>query len=101
MNKALAPVVIRRAEVAALGAQRAHGATGFLTWVIAGNRGARKFYEGLGGELLVGQPFEWDGMNLVEAGYGWRDLDAMAAACASTPAKQHPHTTQTQDGRAA
>jgi GNAT superfamily N-acetyltransferase len=78
-----------RALVAAvLDAQRAHGATGFLTWVIAGNHGARKFYEGLGGELLVLQPFEWDGMHLVEVGYGWRDLDALATAVAAT---QIPH----------
>ena len=48
---------------------------------IAGNKGARAFYEGLGGELIVAQPFQWDGMDLTEAGYGWRDLDALAAAC--------------------
>jgi len=66
-------------------AQRAHGATGLLTWVIAGNRGARAFYEVLGAELLVEQPFQWDGMDLVEAGYGWRDLAALAAACGGTP----------------
>jgi GNAT superfamily N-acetyltransferase len=63
-------------------AQRALGATGLLTWVIAGNKPARAFYEGLGGELVVEQPFQWDGMDLVEAGYGWRDLGALASACA-------------------
>jgi len=47
---------------------------------IAGNRGARAFYEVLGAELLVEQPFQWDGMDLVEAGYGWRDLDALGDA---------------------
>jgi GNAT superfamily N-acetyltransferase len=62
-------------------AQRGFGATGLLTWVIAGNKSARAFYEGLGAELIVEQPFQWDGMDLVEAGYGWRDLDALAAAC--------------------
>jgi hypothetical protein len=35
----------------------------------------------LGGELLVEQPFQWDGLDLVEAGYGWRDLPALAEAC--------------------
>ena len=55
---------------------------GLITWVIAGNKPARAFYEGLGGELIVEQPFQWDGMDLVEAGYGWRDLVALAAACA-------------------
>jgi hypothetical protein len=48
--------------------------------VIAGNKGARAFYERLGAELLVEQPFQWDGMDLVEVGYGWRDLGALAAA---------------------
>ncbi len=72
-----------RLVAAVVDAQRAHGATGLLTWVIAGNRGARAFYEHLGAELLIERPFQWDGMDLVEAGYGWRDLDALAAACAS------------------
>ena len=69
----------RRLVAAVVAAQRALGATGMLTWVIAGNRGARAFYETLGAELLVEQPFQWDGMELVEAGYGWRDLDALLA----------------------
>lgn len=86
------------AEVAAV--RRTHGATGLLTWVIAGNREARTFYARLGGELLAEQPFEWDDMNLAEAGCGWRNLDALAAALASN-APPHPHTLQTQDGRAA
>ena len=45
-----------------------------------GHRGRstrRAFYESLGAELRVEQPFQWDGMDLVEAGYGWRDLDAL------------------------
>jgi GNAT superfamily N-acetyltransferase len=71
----------RRLVGAVVAARHAQGATGLLTWVIAGNRGARAFYEGLGGELIVEQPFQWDGMDLVEAGYGWRDLNALVAAC--------------------
>jgi GNAT superfamily N-acetyltransferase len=70
----------RRLVAAVVAAERAQGATGLLTWVIAGNKGARAFYERLGAELLVEQPFQWDGMDLVEVGYGWRDLDALAAA---------------------
>ena len=61
-------------------AQMAHGATGLLVWVIAGNKPARAFYEHLGAELLVEQPFTWDGMDLVEAGYGWRDLPSLLRA---------------------
>ena len=78
-----------RLFAAVLAAQRRHGATGLLTWVIAGNRGARAFYERYGAELLVEQPSQWDGMDLVEAGYGWRDLAALAAACAAGNATLH------------
>jgi GNAT superfamily N-acetyltransferase len=69
-------------------AQRAHGATGLIVWVIAGNKAARAFYEKLGAELLIEQPFTWDGMDLVEAGYGWRDLNALIAAT-NLPAVLH------------
>jgi GNAT superfamily N-acetyltransferase len=61
-------------------AQRAHGATGLIVWVIAANKAGRNFYEKLGAELLLEQTFTWDGMNLVEVGYGWRDLEALIAA---------------------
>jgi GNAT superfamily N-acetyltransferase len=65
---------------AVVAAERPQGATGLITWVIAGNKGARAFYERLGAELLIERPFQWDGMDLVEVGYGWRSLDALAAA---------------------
>jgi GNAT superfamily N-acetyltransferase len=70
----------QRLVAAVAAAQRAHGATGLIAWVIAGNKAARAFYEKLGAELLIEQPFSWDGMDLVEAGYGWRNLDTLAAA---------------------
>ena len=57
---------------------QAQGASGLLVWVIAGNQSARRFYEQLGATLLAEQPFNWDGMDLVEAGYGWRDLSTLA-----------------------
>jgi len=63
-------------------AQRAQGANGLIVWVISGNRRARTFYEGLGATLLTEQPFEWDGVPLVEAGYGFRDLESLIDACA-------------------
>ena len=66
-------------------AQRTHGAHGMIVWVIAANKPARAFYESLGGSLLVEQPFEWDGIPLVEAGYGFADLDALIAACERPP----------------
>jgi GNAT superfamily N-acetyltransferase len=67
-------------------AQRAHGATGLIVWVIARNKIGRGFYESLGGELLVEQPFQWDGMDLVEVAYGFRGIDALVVACAALPA---------------
>ena len=71
----------RRLVDAVARAQRAHGARGLIVWVIAGNKGARAFYEGLGATLLIEQPFEWDGTPLVEAGYGCSDIDALIRAC--------------------
>jgi ribosomal protein S18 acetylase RimI-like enzyme len=56
---------------------------GLIVWVLAGNKPARAFYEQLDAEPLVEQTFQWDGMDLVEAAYGWRDLDALALACAN------------------
>ena len=70
----------KRLVAAVAAAQRAHGATAMIAWVIASNKAARAFYERLGGELVVEQPFTWDGMDLVEAGYGWHDLPALMAA---------------------
>lgn len=57
------------------------GAVSLLVWVISENQPARKFYEELGAELLVEQPFTWDGLDLMEAGYGWHDLAALQDAC--------------------
>ena len=47
----------RRLVGAVAAAQRAHGATGLIVWVIAGNKPARAFYEALGGDQLIEQPF--------------------------------------------
>ena len=69
----------RKLVAAVAAAQRAHEATGLIVWVIAGNKAARAFYERLAAELLIEQPFTWDGMDLVEVGYGWRDLSALIA----------------------
>jgi len=65
--------------------QRALGATGLIVWVIAGNKAARAFYERLGAELVIEQAFQWDGMDLMEAGYGWRNLDALTADLPGLP----------------
>ena len=75
----------KRLVAAVASAQRAHGATGLIVWVIAGNKSARAFYEALGGHVLVEQPFNWDGLDLVEVGYGWRDLPRLIAAGDGAP----------------
>jgi ribosomal protein S18 acetylase RimI-like enzyme len=73
------------AETAIALSQRARGATGLLVWVIGGNKGARAFFERLGAELVVEQAFQWDGMDLVEAGYGWRALEGITADLPGLP----------------
>jgi len=57
------------------------GAVSLLSWVISENQPARKFHEELGAELLVEQAFAWDGLDLLEVGYGWQDLDALLEKC--------------------
>ncbi len=78
----------RRLVAAVAAAQRAHGATGLIVWVIAGNKPARAFYEALGAQLLIEQPFTWDGMDLIETGYGWHDLTDLIHA-GDVPAMFH------------
>ncbi len=88
MSQAQRAGIGQRLVATVAAAQRAHGATGLIVWVIAGNKAARAFYEKLGAELLIEQPFTWDGMDLAEAGYGWRDIDSLVAA-ADLPAVLH------------
>lgn len=89
----------RRLIAAVVDAQRALGADGMIVWVIAANKPARAFYEALGAELLVEQAFQWDGMDLLEAAYGWRDLTALAAACRA--GQLLPETESTKEDRRA
>src|SRR5689334_854492 len=89
----------RRLIAEVVEAQRAQGATGMIVWVLAANKPARALYERLGAELLVEQEFQWDGMDLLEVGYGWRDLDALAAACRAGQALPQAESPK-QDRRA-
>ncbi|HEY8026510.1 MAG TPA: GNAT family N-acetyltransferase [Burkholderiaceae bacterium] len=59
----------------------AEGSEDLLVWVITQNQAARNFYEMLQAELVAGQPFTWDGLELHETGYGWRDLPALIKHC--------------------
>ncbi len=67
----------RRLVCAVARAQRAHGASGLIVWTLTGNKAARAFFESLGATLVAEQPFEWDGLQLDESGYGFADLDAL------------------------
>ena len=80
----------RRLVSAVARAQRGHGASGLIAWTLAGNKAARAFLEALGATLVTEQPFEWDGLQLTEAGYGFADLDALAAASEAPTATQGP-----------
>jgi GNAT superfamily N-acetyltransferase len=84
----------RRLIAAVVDAQRAYGATGMIVWLLAANKPARAFYEALSAELLIEQAFQWDGMDLLEAAYGWRDLTALAAACGAGQILSGPESTK-------
>ena len=71
----------RRLVAAVANTLMSRDATGLVVWVIAGNKPAREFYKQLDATLLVEQPFEWDGLDMLEAGYGWRDLPALVRVC--------------------
>jgi GNAT superfamily N-acetyltransferase len=75
----------RRLVAAVARAQRDDGADGLIVWVIAANKAARAFYEQLGATLLVLQPFEWDGVEVVEAGYAFPDIDQLLLAAETAP----------------
>ncbi len=69
----------------------AHGGNSLLVWVIADNAIARNFYEELGGILLLEQNFSWDGLDLIEAGYGWQDLSVLMASVDALPSSSSLH----------
>jgi GNAT superfamily N-acetyltransferase len=63
-------------------ARRLHerGAASMLLWVFRDNAPSRRFYEGLGGELLNEQTFEIAGETMHEVAYAWSDIAALAAS---------------------
>jgi ribosomal protein S18 acetylase RimI-like enzyme len=70
---------------------QAQGADNLLVWVISGNAIARNFYEDLGATLLHEQAFTWDGIDLKEVGYGWRDLSVLMASVHAMPTSSAVH----------
>lgn len=70
---------------------QAQGINNLLTWVISDNAAARNFYEDLGGALLREQDFNWDGLELKEAAYGWKDLSILMASVHALPSSLALH----------
>ena len=69
---------IGRALVRAV-AQRlaADGITTLLVWMLRENHPARRFYAALGGQFVREQPAMFEGIMLMDAGYGWLDTTAL------------------------
>ncbi|MDQ6905711.1 MAG: GNAT family N-acetyltransferase [Chloroflexota bacterium] len=51
----------------------ADGITTLLVWMLRENHPARRFYAALGGQFVREQPALFEGMLLMDAGYGWLD----------------------------
>ncbi|WP_230405247.1 GNAT family N-acetyltransferase [Undibacterium rugosum] len=70
---------------------QAQGAQNLLVWLISGNNVARNFCEELGAEFILEQEFSWDGVDLKESGYGWRDLSVLLASVQAMPTSAAIH----------
>src|SRR5262245_23858420 len=62
------------------------GFANMLVWVLADNPG-RRFYEALGGQFITEKPFALGGATLLEAAYGWPDLQPLAESILPSSAK--------------
>ena len=51
-----------------------------LTWILAQNHSARRFYEALGGLPVREKDIPIGGIILEEVAYGWTDISALAKA---------------------
>ncbi len=54
------------------------GRSAMLLWVLADNLQGRRFYEGLGGQMVREQQIDIAGTKYDEVAYGWRDVSALA-----------------------
>jgi len=50
------------------------GITTLLVWMLRENHAARRFYEVMGGQFVREQPAMFEGILLMDAGYGWLDI---------------------------
>jgi L-amino acid N-acyltransferase YncA len=79
VREARAGCGIGRDLVAALATRLVRaGFRSMIVWVLRDNARSRRFYERLGGAFLDEKEFEIGGARLVQAGYGYRDLPALA-----------------------
>jgi ribosomal protein S18 acetylase RimI-like enzyme len=67
----------RRLMQAAVERLQQRSVPAFLLWVLAANLPARRFYEGLGGQLIREQTVPIGGADLEEVAYGWSNLQAL------------------------
>lgn len=54
-----------------------YGLNGLLIRVLSANQAARKFYEALGGELVLHEVIEEEGVVLDQVGYGWANVSSL------------------------
>jgi ribosomal protein S18 acetylase RimI-like enzyme len=65
---------VGRALMRAVAARLAEGGiTTLLVWMLHENHPARRFYVALGGQFIREQPALFEGVLLMDAGYGWLD----------------------------
>jgi ribosomal protein S18 acetylase RimI-like enzyme len=57
----------------------AAGLDGAALWALESNKGARSFYEALGGEPVAARLEDRGGAEVRAVAYGWRDLSALGA----------------------
>jgi GNAT superfamily N-acetyltransferase len=55
----------------------AGGITTLLVWMLRENHSARRFYAALGGQFIREQPATFEGLLLMDAGYGWLDTASL------------------------
>jgi GNAT superfamily N-acetyltransferase len=55
----------------------ADGITTLLVWMLRENAPARHFYAALGGQFIREQPAMFEGIMLMDAGYGWLDTASL------------------------
>ncbi|MGI8857805.1 MAG: GNAT family N-acetyltransferase [Thermomicrobiales bacterium] len=55
----------------------ADGITTLIVWMLRENAPARRFYAALGGQFVREQPAMFEGIMLMDAGYGWLDTASL------------------------